>query len=134
MLMDTEKDYAALEAEAEMDLERGGDAPAPAEDEDEDSLILTFARPYKFEGQAHTEVDLSGLEDTSATDLMAVNKILSRKGTVSAMPEMSLDFAIYMAARVTKMPVEFFMGLPSRETVKLKNIVVGFLYGGDGED
>ena len=81
-----------------------------------------------------TEVDLSGLENTTAADLSAVNKILSKSGTVSPVPEMSMDFAIYMAARVAHLPVEFFQRMPSREAIRLKNTVTGFLYGGDGNN
>ena len=39
-----------------------------------------------------------------------------------------------MAARVTGKPLEFFQQLPAREAVKLKNLVVGFLYGEVGEE
>ena len=39
---------------------------------------------------------------------------------------MSLPYAIFMAARVTGKPLEFFQQLPAREAVKLKNLVVGF--------
>jgi len=129
--MDTNMKNAAQEAELEA-LERDS-VPVEAPDEEE-SLILTLGKPYKFEGQTYTEVDLSALEDTSAADLAAVNKILSRKGVVTPMPEMTLDFCIYMAARISNHPAEFFLGLPARDTIKLKNLVTGFLYGGDGED
>ena len=102
--------------------------------EQENELILKFRKPYLFDGKEYTEVDLSGLEDTTAADLSAVNRILSKSGTVSPMPEMSMDFAMHMAARVAKLPVEFFQRMPSREAIKLKNTVTGFLYGGDGDN
>ena len=66
---------------------------------EEESLVLKFRKPYKFEGQEYTEVDLSGME-----------------------------------ARASHKPVEFFKGLPPVEAMKLKNLVTGFLYGGDGEE
>lgn len=105
------------------------------EAETEDStMVLKLAKPYKFEGETYTEVDLSGLEDATAADLSAVGKILAKQGVVSPMPEMTMDFSQYMAARVTHKPVEFFQKLPAREAVKLKNIVTGFLYGEDGDN
>lgn len=104
------------------------------EQDAEESLVLEFARPYKFDGKEYTTLDLSGLEDTTAADLSAVGKILAKQGVVSPMPEMTMDFSVYMAARVCKLPVEFFKQLPARETIKLKNIVTGFLYGGDGDN
>lgn len=99
-----------------------------------ESLILKFRKPYKFEGQEYTEVDLSAMEDMTAADLCAVGKIMTRLGIVNPVAEMTVDYAIYMAARASGKPVEFFQGLPTKEGIKLKNMVTGFLYGGDGED
>ena len=104
------------------------------DNEQEDDLIFKFQKPYVFDGKEFTEVDLSGLDSTTAADLSSVNKILNKTGTVSPVPEMSMDFAIHMAARVAHLPVEFFQRMPSREAIRLKNIVTGFLYGGDGEN
>ena len=116
--MDEIKNNAALEAEQTTAL-----APAaPAEEPEEESLILKFRKPYKFEGVEYTEVDLSGMEDMTTADLCAVGKIMAKQGMVTPMPE------------VTVKPVEFFKGLPPKEGIALKNMVTGFLYGGDGED
>ena len=101
-------------------------AQEPAEDQEE-SLILKFRKPYMFEGKEYTEVDLSAMEDMTAEDLCAM-------GIVNPVAEMTVDYAIYMAARASGKPVEFFKGLPPKEGIKLKNMVTGFLYGGDGED
>ena len=109
--------------------------PAAAHDtEDQEDLVLRFKKPYSFEGETYTEVDLSGLEDLSAADLCKVGKMVKKIDGVDPIAEMSLPYAIYMAARVTGKPLEFFQQLPAREAVKLKNLVAGFLYGGDGEE
>lgn len=117
----------ALEAQA------GAEDGEDAEPED---LILRFAKPYKFGGQEYTEVDLSGLEDVTAGVLESVGKIVSKKapGLNPALLEMSMQFCNYLAQRVAKLPLEFFTGLPAKEAIKLKTMVTGFLYGGDGED
>ena len=107
---------------------------APAEQDAEESLVLEFAKPYTFEGKEYKTLDLSGLEDTTAADLSAVGKIVSKQGIASPMPEMTVEFSMHLAARVSKLPVEFFQRLPARETIKLKNLVTGFLYGGDGDN
>ena len=128
--MDEIKNNAALEAEQTTAL-----APAaPAEEPEEESLVLKFRKPYKFEGVEYTEVDLSAMEDMTAADLCAVGKIMNKLGIVNPVAEMAVDYAIYMAARASGKPVEFFQGLPPKESIKLKNMVTGFLYGGDGED
>lgn len=111
------------------------DAPAAAPDtEDQEDLVLRFKKPYSFEGETYTEVDLSGLEDLSAADLCKVGKMVKKIDGVDPIAEMSLPYAIFMAARVTGKPIEFFQQLPAREAIKLKNLVAGFLYGGDGEE
>lgn len=108
--------------------------PAVAHDtEDQEDLVLRFQKPYSFEGETYTEVDLSGLEDLSAADLCKVGKMVKKIDGVDPIAEMSLPYAIFMAARVTGKPLEFFQQLPAREAVKLKNLVVGFLYGEVGE-
>ena len=109
--------------------------PAAAPDtEDQEDLVLRFKKPYSFEGETYTEVDLSGLEDLSAADLCKVGKMVKKIDGVDPIAEMSLPYAIFMAARVTGKPLEFFQQLPAREAVKLKNLVAGFLYGGVGKE
>lgn len=39
---------------------------------EENALVMKLDKPFTFEGQTYTEVDLSGLEDTTAADLQAV--------------------------------------------------------------
>lgn len=119
--------------------QKPGDTPAAAtvaatNTEDQEDLVLRFKKPYSFEGETYTEVDLSGLEDVSAADLCKVGKLAKKDNGVDPIPEMSLSYAIYMAARVTGKPIEFFQRLPAQEAIKLKNLVAGFLYGGDGEE
>ena len=120
-------DMEALEAQA---------GAEDGEDTEQEDLILRFAKPYKFGGQEYTEVDLSGLEDVTAGVLENVGKIAAKKnpGMNPALQEMSLTFCTCLAQRVAKLPLEFFEKLPAREAIKLKTMVTGFLYGGDGED
>ncbi len=120
-------DMEAMEAQA---------GAEDGEDTEPEDLILRFAKPYKFGGQEYTEVDLSGLEDVTAGVLESVGKIVSKKapGLNPALLEMSMQFCNYLAQRVAKLPLEFFTGLPAKEAIKLKTMVTGFLYGGDGED
>ena len=86
-------------------------AQEPAEDQEE-SLILKFRKPYMFEGKEYTEVDLSAMEDMTAEDLCAMGKIMTKLGIVNPVAEMTVDYAIYMAARASGEPGEAFKGLP----------------------
>ena len=92
---------------------------------EENALVMKLDKPFTFEGQTYTEVDLSGLEDTTAADLQAVGRFVTKKNP-AANPA--------TAARVAHLPLEFFERLPAKEAIKLKGIVVGFLYGGAGDN
>lgn len=126
---------AATEREEMEDLEARAGAEGGEDTEPED-LVLRFSKPYKFGGQEYTEVDLSGLEDTTAGDLARCAKITTRKhkGLNTATLEMTTEYSITMAHIVTKLPLEFFERMPSKSAIELKGIVVGFLFGADGVD
>ena len=96
--------------------------------EAEQPLLLKFNRPYNFEGTEYTEVDLSGLEDITAADMIRVQRAMTGSGTVEVIPEMTIQYACLMAAQVTGKPIEFFNCLPAKEAIKLKNMVTGFFY------
>lgn len=102
--------------------------PAVEEVTEDEGLLVKFNKPFTFEGKEYTEIDLSNLENLSAADMIAVNKLIPQQG-VNVMPEVSLEYAMYMAARAAKMPVEFFTALPMKEAIKVKNRVMGFLFG-----
>ena len=126
------KEQEAASKAASISEDTAPKADEAAEDEDEDSLILKFKKPYKFEGKEYTEIDLSGLEDLSAADMIAVNKYMDRTATgIQVMPEVSLEYACVLASKATKMPIEFFTGLPPKQAIKVKNRVMGFLFGAE---
>ena len=131
-----EKDKIGAAERADMEAVEALAGAEGGEDTEPEDLVLRFGKPYKFGGQEYNEVDLSGLEDVTAGALENVGKIAAKKnpGMNPALQEMSLTFCIYMAQRVAKLPLEFFEKLPAKEAIKLKTIVTGFLYGGDGED
>ena len=102
------------------------------EDIEESSMIVKFNKPYRFEGKEYTELDLSGMEDMTGADMIAVNKIMQRTSAgIDVMPEVSVEYAFHFAARAAKLPVEFFTNLPPKESMKVKNRVMGFLFGSD---
>lgn len=102
------------------------------DDEDDESLIIKFKKPYKFEGKEYDEIDLSGLENLSASDMIAVNKYMDRTASgIQVMPEVSLEYACVLASKATQRPVEFFLGLPPKQAMKVKNRVMGFLFGAE---
>lgn len=92
---------------------------------------IKFRKPYRFEGKEYTELDLSGMEDLTGTDMIAINKLIDRAGSSEAGLEMTLEYAFYFAARASRLPVEFFLSLPPNEAARVKSRVMGFLFGSD---
>lgn len=106
------------------------EADAPATDE-ANNYYIKFKKPYKWEDQTYDGVDLSGLEDLTARDMIASQRIMERSGSINVLPEMSLEYACIFASKASGLPVEFFQELPPREATKVKNRVTNFLYGAD---
>ena len=99
-----------------------------------DNLIFKFSKPYTFENEITSELDLSGLDNLTGADLAAGEKHLNRMGIITPTPQMNIEYVHYMAHVVTGRPLEFFAGIPARDDLRLKNLVTGFLYGGDTEN
>ena len=107
-------------------------AMGESESGEEESLVIKFRKPYMFEGKEYTELDLSCLEDMTAADMIAIeNQYDRRHPGINVMPEVKIGYAIMMAARAAKLPIEFFDMIPQKEAVKVKNWVMGFLFGSD---
>ena len=61
-------------------------------DDIEDGMYrVSLKKPYMFEGKSYNVIDLSGLQDTKAADMIAVNRLLNRKGNVDFLQEMTLE-------------------------------------------
>ena len=111
------------------DIKAGGTDQMP--EVQENPYLVVFKKPFTFETETYESVDLSGLEEISAKDMIAVNKMIERSGTVNVIPEMSLEYACLISARATGKPVEFYKAIPQKEALKIKNRVTNFLYGED---
>lgn len=87
----------------------------------DDDMILKLSRPYAFEEETIEELDFSGFDDISTKDMIEASDVLTRAGRVVAMPEMDLQYCLYLAAFATGKPHEFFDQLKARDAVKVKN-------------
>ena len=98
--------------------------------EEKGRYILKLKKPIDFEGVKYTEIDLSGMENLTARDVSKITKLLRLTDDAPSEVgiETSLDFACYYAARAAKLPIEFMYKLDSRDSIRLKNRVVNFLY------
>lgn len=100
----------------------------PEKKEDTDELVIKYRKPYEFEGETYTELDLHGLEDLRGRDLTAIEKAFNKTGVSSFVPESTTTYAKIVATRVTGYPAEYFEDLPVVEVEKIKNAVTGFFY------
>lgn len=104
---------------------------AAAEMESISPFEVKFARPYTFEGKTYNSINLEGLETMSSKDMRDAESWLTKKGIVSATPEMSMEYANFIASRATNLPIEFFEGLHPKNAIKVKNRVTNFFYSED---
>lgn len=95
----------------------------------ENDLVVNLHKPYKFEGSTYEKINLTGLEDLTTEDMIATNKILNRSGNTSLLPENDIEYACVIAARATKLPIEFFRNLHPKDAIKVKTKVSNFLFG-----
>ncbi len=98
---------------------------------EENKYIIKLRKPFVFEDETYVEIDLSGLEDMSARDMIQAQRTMERSGSINVLPEMSMEYACIFAGRATGLPVEFFQSLPPKEAIKVKNKVTNFFYGED---
>ena len=103
---------------------------APVIENAEDDYVLHFTKPYTFEGKEYKEIDLSGMDKITLADMSAIENRI-RTGSfgknTNFMIELTLEYACHFAAKVTELPVEFFLGIPATDAMELKGIIRGFL-------
>ena len=100
-------------------------------DAEENELLLRFKKPFHWEDQDYTEVDLSGLENLNGRQLCEIHKKFDRLGIPSSFKENNPDFAVILAVEVTGMPEEFFFSLPAKTLNDLKNKVFSYFFTED---
>lgn len=127
---DAENTAAEIKA-AEAEQQAAPAADAAQEPDEENKYLIKFRKPFIWEDNTYTEIDLSGLEDMSAKDMIQAQRIMERSGSINVLPEMSLEYACIFASKAAKMPVEFFQALPPKEAIKVKNRITNFFYGED---
>lgn len=111
-----------------MDKEKN--IPSPVEETDiTPGTVVKFSRSYSFEGESYSEVDLAGMDDLTAKDMIEAEKYLFKTGTVSALPDQAVGYVCFIASKISDQPIEFFMGLSPRDMNRVKNKVTGFFYG-----
>lgn len=85
-----------------------------------------FDKPFTFDGKEHTEITMD-LDALTGRDISAAKKEWVAAGNFSPIPAADSDYCAIVAARASKLPLEFFYELPAREYSKLTQAVSNFL-------
>ena len=120
--MDNEKIFEEKDSVVNTDAEM---------EEEDNKYYIRFRKPFTWEDKVYEGVDLSGMEDMSARDMIQAQRAMEKSGSINVLPEMSLEYACIFASKAAKLPVEFFQALPPKEAVKVKNRVTSFFFGDD---
>ncbi|MCD8294682.1 MAG: phage tail assembly protein [Clostridia bacterium] len=98
---------------------------------EDNDLLVHLSKPYKFDGDTYTEVNLAALDTMNTNDMVAGEKWIQKHGIFAPAPEMNTEYCCYMAARATNLPIEFFKGLPLKDAAKIRGVVGNFIMGQD---
>ena len=92
--------------------------------------MLKLRKPITFEGTTYAEIDISGIENLTARDLKAIDKISSAGMNPAEMvtKELSLDYAVMAAQYVTRLPLEFFDLMNASDAIALKYEVMKYFF------
>lgn len=94
----------------------------------ENRYKIRLKTPFTFEGKQYEEIDLTGLENIRAADMIAVNRELSNGGNIDINQEYTLEYAFHLAARASGQPLEFFEQLRPLPAMRVKRCISSFLF------
>ena len=95
-------------------------------------MIVTFANPYKFEGKEYKDIELN-IDEMSGGDLKQMVNDFARmkKITNPVMKSVTViawddNFDVFVAAKCSEQPIEFFEKLPVSEYMQVISAVQSF--------
>lgn len=91
-------------------------------------LKMKLATPYKFDGKEISELDLGGIMDLTARDLVELDTEMQRRGFYGSRTEMSRQYAMLVAAKVMDKPYNFCDGMSARDSIRLKETITTFFF------
>lgn len=95
--------------------------------------VIVLKTPYCFEGEEHTEIDLSGMKKLTVQDAIDAQKELFNEQEVAAsiLCETTTAFARKLAIKATGKPIEFFQLAPRRVSRLVTASVHGLINSDD---
>lgn len=92
-----------------------------------DFMKMKLSKAYDFEGEKISELDLNGLDSLTGADMIAIGRMMKKRGNTDASPELTMEFAFFAAMQATGQPLEFFYALSMKDSMKVKARVNYFL-------
>ena len=89
-------------------------------------MKITLSKPYSFEGQEYTEIELN-LDSLVGRDVAAAKREWSRQGNISPLIAADVEFCAYLAAKAADKPIEFMENLPAKDYCLVSQAVTNFL-------
>lgn len=109
-------------------LQGAANPAAPSVDNEKPTLIIKLTESFLWDGEEVKEVDLSGLYDLTAEDMLRVDDQMRIRGFSGMNPEITRQYALLVAAKINHKPHEWLNRLKARDAVRIKNVVAGFFF------
>ena len=95
----------------------------------QEGRVIELGKPYEFEGQTYTSIDLTGLDKLTVQDAVdAQRQLINAQEMAAAMLcETTTAFARAIAAKAAELPIEFFQLMPRGASRKVVNAVRGYM-------
>lgn len=94
----------------------------------ENFWVIELKEPIRFEGKTYDKIDLTGLHEVKAADMIMINRRMSRNGNIDQTQEVTLEYALNMANLVTGLPLEFFDQIPPYAAMAVRGRIINFLF------
>lgn len=92
-----------------------------------EKLLLKLEKPIVFDEKEYKEIDLSGLQDLRAKDLIRARKMfLMGNDATDIYAERTIEFACCVANIVSGKPISLFENLYATDAWTLRNMVLNF--------
>lgn len=89
---------------------------------------VEFKKPYNFEGETYSSIDLGGLEKLTIQDAIeAQRQLFGKDEAAMRLCESSTAFVMLTAAKATQRPIEFFSLMPRLMFKKVYDKVFSYL-------
>lgn len=92
-------------------------------EQETENHVMRFEKPYFFQGKQYEAVDLSGIALLNSMNESEAENRMAMEGFMITENSFNYLYACVLASMATKLPEDFFTGLPLQELSKLKNAV-----------